>query len=102
MFDDVQTDQTANSEKETSNIVDTIKSSIGYLSGKTPDGGKEPLVILSAITQNRPGDVAERIRTELPELNTSTIPFLTSTPSDFTPWRKYRTRRAEEGQWVTL
>lgn len=95
MFDDVQTDQTANSEKETANIVDTIKSSIGYLSGKTADGGKQPLIILSAITQNRPGDVAERIRTELPELNTTTIPFLRQTPSDFTAWRKYRNKRSE-------
>ena len=49
MFDDVQTDQTANSEKETANIIDTIKSSIGYLSGKTADGGKQPLIILSAV-----------------------------------------------------
>lgn len=95
MFDDVQTDQTANSEKETANIIDTIKSSIGYLSGKTADGGKEPLIILSAITQNRPGDVAERIRNELPELNTMTTPFLKTPPSDFTAWRKYRERRAE-------
>lgn len=95
LFDDVQTDENANSAKETDNIVATIKSSIGYLSGKTKEGGKEPLVILSAITQNRPGDVAERIRQEMPELNTATIPFLRSTPSDFTPWRKYRERRAE-------
>lgn len=95
MFDDVQTDQTANSEKETDNIVSTIKSSVGFLSGKTKDGGKEPLIILSAITQNRPGDVAERIRLEMPELNTVTIPFLKSTPSDFSAWRKYREARTQ-------
>lgn len=95
MFDDVQTDQTAQSQKETDNIVSTIKSSVGFLSGKTKDGGKEPLIILSAITQNRPGDVAERIRLEMPELNTVTIPFLRSTPSDFSAWRKYREARAQ-------
>ena len=95
MFDDVQTDQTANSEKETDNIVSTMKSSIGFLSGKTKDGGKEPLIILSAITQNRPGDVAERIRREMPELNTVTIPFLRRVPSDFSAWRKYREARGE-------
>ncbi len=95
LFDDIQTDATATSVKETDAIVSTIKSSIGFLSGKTKDGGKEPLIVLSAITQNRPGDVAERIRTENPELNTTTIPFLRSVPSDFDAWRKYRERRMD-------
>lgn len=75
MFDDVQTDANAASEKEVESIISTMKSAVGFLSGKTKDGRKEPLIILSAITQNRPGDVAERIRVELPELNTVTIPF---------------------------
>lgn len=94
MFDDIQTDGNARSEKETANIVETVKSSIAFLSGKDSEGRKQPLTILSAITQNRAGDVAERIRLELPELNTVTIPFLRSTPDDFTSWRKYRDYRA--------
>ena len=94
LFDDIQTDANANSQKEIDNIVNTVKSAVGFLSGKTKEGRKEPLVILSAITQNRPGDVAERIREEMPELNTVTIPFLRSTPTDFTEWRKYKEERA--------
>ena len=94
LFDDIQTDANANSQKEIDNIVNTVKSAVGFLSGKTADGRKEPLIILSAITQNRPGDVAERIRVEMPELNTQTIPFLRSTPSDFTEWKKYKEERA--------
>lgn len=93
LFDDIQTDANANSEKEIDNIVNTVKSAVGFLSGKTKEGRKEPLIILSAITQNRPGDVAERIRLEMPELNTVTIPFLRSTPADFTAWRKYKDER---------
>ena len=95
MFDDVQTDANAASEKEVESIISTMKSAVGFLSGKTKDGRKEPLIILSAITQNRPGDVAERIRVELPELNTVTIPFLRSTPTDFTEWKKYRDVRKD-------
>ncbi len=94
LFDDIQTDENAQSQKETENIISTMKSSIGFLSGKTADGGKEPLIILSAIMQNRPGDVAERIRREMPELNTVTIPFLRRTPVDFTAWRRYKETRA--------
>lgn len=94
LFDDIQTDSNANSQKEIDNIVQTVKSAVGFLSGKTKEGRKEPLIILSAITQNRPGDVAERIRLEMPELNTVTIPFLRSTPNDFTEWRKYKEERA--------
>ncbi len=95
MFDDVQTDANARSEKETGNIVDTIISSVNYLSGKENDGRKEPLVVLSAITQNRPGDVAEQLRVKMPQLNAEIIPFLRSVPSDFGEWRKYRDKFVE-------
>ena len=95
MFDDVQTDASARSQAEVDRIFSTIVSSVGYLSGIEEDGGKEPLVVLSAITQNRPGDVAQRIREELVDFNTTRIPFLTSVPQNFDAWRAYKTRREE-------
>lgn len=95
LFDDVQTDANATSEKEIESIVSTIKSAVGFLSGKTKEGRKEPLIILSAITQNRPGDVAEKIRNDVPELNTVTIPFLRSTPTDFSAWKNYKEKRRD-------
>lgn len=94
-LDDVQSDGTAKSEKEVDNIMATIKSTIKMLAGRTKSGGKESLIILSALTQNQQDDVAVRIISEHPEFCTSIIKFVTEVPTDFKPWIKYRDYRAD-------
>lgn len=90
MLDDIQSDGTAKSGIEVTNIMETIKSTIKFLGGRTDDGGKQPLIILSALTQNQPDDVAVRIINEMPSLATEIIPFISAMPGDLGPWRDYR------------
>ena len=94
-LDDVQSDGTAKSETEVSTIVETIKSTVRLLGGRSEEGGKQPLIVLSALTQNQPDDVAVRIIDEMPSFATEIIPFLKSLPSDFAPWRKYKEFRQD-------
>lgn len=94
MLDDVQNDTTAKSVVEVDAILSTIQKSIRGLAGRKKDGSRESLTVLSAITQNQPGDVAERIIDELPEFGTIIIPFVKRLPDNFEPWKAYRDARA--------
>ena len=95
MIDDVQSDGTAKSQVEVDNIENTIKNSIEGLAGlDRATGKKQSLIILSALTQNQPDDVAIRMLKH-PEYCTRIYRFLRRIPSDFAPWRKYREYREE-------
>jgi len=96
MIDDVQSDGAAKSETEVDNIINVIKKSIEGLAGVTKDGYKQPLIILSALTQNQPNDVACRMLEEMPDYCTVIYRFLRSVPVDFTPWRDYREFRRDQ------
>ena len=76
-LDDVQSDGTAKSETEVSTIVETIKSTVRLLGGRSEEGGKQPLIVLSALTQNQPDDVAVRIIDEMPSFATEIFLVLT-------------------------
>ena len=95
MLDDVQNDATAKSAVEVEAIISTIQKSIRGLAGRRKDGSRESLTVLSAITQNQPGDVAERMITDLPEFGTVIIPFVKHFPDSFDAWRDYRANREE-------
>lgn len=95
MLDDVQNDTTARSAVEVDNIIATVQKSIRGLAGRRKDGTRESLTVLSAITQNQPGDVAERMITDLPEFGTVIIPFVKHFPDSFDAWKEYRTYREE-------
>lgn len=95
MLDDVQNDATARSAVEVESIISTIQKSIRGLAGRRADGSKDSLTVLSAITQNQPGDVAERLIEDIPEFGTLVLPFVTSLPDSFDEWRKYKTFRDE-------
>ena len=95
LLDDIQSDGTAKSEVEVGNIMNTLNSTLRLLSGRTKEGGKESLIILSALTQNQQDDVAVRIITEHPEFCTSIIKFLPTIPEDFKPWIRYKEHRDE-------
>lgn len=90
MLDDIQNDATAKSVVEVDAIISTIQKSIRGLAGRKADGSRESLTVLSAITQNQPGDVAERIIEELPEFGTIIIPFVKRLPDNFEAWKQYR------------
>ena len=93
MLDDVQNDATAKSVVEVDAVMSTIQTTIRGLAGRKKDGSRESLTVLSAITQNQPGDVAERLISETPEFGTVVLPFVTSLPDNFESWKKYRERR---------
>ena len=93
MLDDVQNDATAKSVVEVDAIMATIQKTIRGLAGRKKDGGRESLTVLSAITQNQPGDVAERMIAETPEFGTVVLPFVTSLPDNFDSWKAYRETR---------
>ena len=90
MLDDVQNDATARSAVEVDSIISTIQKSIRGLAGRKKDGSKESLTVLSAITQNQPGDVAERMIEDIPEFGTVVIPFVKRLPDNFDNWKEYR------------
>lgn len=90
MLDDVQNDATAKSAVEVDSIMATIQKTVRGLAGRKKDGGRESLTVLSAITQNQPGDVAERLISETPEFGTVVLPFVTSLPDNFESWKEYR------------
>lgn len=93
LLDDIQSDGTAKSETEVSNIMHTINSTLKLLGGRSKSGGKESLIILSALTQNQQDDVAIRMISEHPEFCTSIIRFLREVPRDFRPWTAYKDYR---------
>lgn len=93
MLDDVQNDSTAKSVVEVDNIMSTIQKTIRGLAGRKKDGSRESLTVLSAITQNQPGDVAERMIEETPEFATTVIPFVKALPNSFDAWKLYREYR---------
>lgn len=93
LLDDIQSDGTAKSETEVSNIMHTINSTLRLLAGRSKSGGKESLIILSALTQNQQDDVAVRIIAEHPEFCTSIIRFLKEVPRDFRAWSAYKEYR---------
>lgn len=95
MLDDVQNDATARSAVEVDSIISTIQKSIRGLAGRRKDGTRESLTVLSAITQNQPGDVAERLIEDIPEFCTLVLPFVTSLPDNFDEWKKYKTFRED-------
>lgn len=95
MLDDVQNDATAKSVVEVDSIISTIQKSIRGLAGRRKDGTRESLTVLSAITQNQPGDVAERLIEEIPEFGTLVMPFVTHLPDDYSEWKKYKTYRED-------
>lgn len=95
MLDDVQNDSTAKSAVEVDSVISTIQKSIRGLAGRRKDGTRESLTVLSAITQNQPGDVAERMITDLPEFGTVVIPFVKHMPDSLDAWRDYRKYRDE-------
>ena len=95
MLDDVQNDATARSVVEVESIISTIQKSIRGLAGRRVDGTRESLTVLSAITQNQPGDVAERLIEEIPEFGTLVLPFVTSLPDSFDAWKKYKSFRED-------
>lgn len=95
ILDDVQNDTTAKSAVEVDNIIATIQKTVRGLAGRRKDGSRESLAVLSAITQNQPGDVAERIVTEVPEFGTIVLPFVTSLPDNFESWKKYKDFRVK-------
>ncbi|MBR4753003.1 MAG: hypothetical protein IK077_14710 [Thermoguttaceae bacterium] len=90
MLDDVQNDSTAKSVVEVDSIMTTIQKTIRGLAGRRKDGSRESLTVLSAITQNQPGDVAERMIADTPEFNTIVLPFVKRLPDSFDAWKKYR------------
>lgn len=90
MLDDVQNDATARSSVEVDSIIQTIQKSIRGLAGRRKDGSRESLTVLSAITQNQPGDVAERMIEDIPEFGTVIIPFVKRLPDNFDVWKEYR------------
>lgn len=90
MLDDVQNDATAKSAVEVEAIMSTIQKTVRGLAGRRKDGTRESLTVLSAITQNQPGDVAERMIQDAPEFGTVVIPFVKSLPDNFDAWRDYR------------
>lgn len=90
MLDDVQNDATARSSVEVDGIISTIQKSIRGLAGRRKDGSRESLTVLSAITQNQPGDVAERLIEDIPEFGTVVIPFVKRLPDNFDAWKEYR------------
>lgn len=93
MLDDVQNDATAKSAVEVDAIMATIQKTVRGLSGRKKNGSRESLTVLSAITQNQPGDVAERLIKDAPEFGTIVLPFVTSLPDNFDAWKEYRKRR---------
>lgn len=95
MLDDVQNDSTAKSVVEVDSVMTTIQKTIRGLAGRRKDGSKESLTVLSAITQNQPGDVAERMITDAPEFGTVVLPFVTRLPNSFEAWKHYRDFRDE-------
>ncbi|MGI5831419.1 MAG: hypothetical protein ACOX6D_02640 [Thermoguttaceae bacterium] len=94
-LDDIQSDGTAKSDVEVTNIMNTINSTLKMLAGRTKSGGKESLIVLSALTQNQQNDVAVRIIAEHPEFCTSIIRFLPTVPQDYKAWIGYREYRDE-------
>lgn len=90
MLDDVQNDATARSSVEVDSVIQTIQKSIRGLAGRKKDGSRESLTVLSAITQNQPGDVAERLIEDIPEFGTVIIPFVKRLPDSFDAWKEYR------------
>lgn len=93
MLDDVQNDATAKSAVEVDSVMSTIQKTIRGLAGRNKDGSRESLTVLSAITQNQPGDVAERMISDAPEFGTVVLPFVTSLPDHFDEWKAYREKR---------
>lgn len=91
-LDDVQSDITASSQVEVKSIVTTIEKSLKSLSGKTSSGRREPLAIVSAITQNQPDDVACKLAENV-DFATVTIPFCTELPDNFIEWSRYKSFR---------
>ena len=95
MLDDIQSDGVAKSEVQVSDIMTVIRKSVEGLAGSDrKTGRKQPLIILSALTQNQPLDVAIQMK-ERPEYCTQVYSFLKSTPTDFSAWKKYRDYRAD-------
>lgn len=94
MLDDVQNDATAKSVVEVDSIMATIQKTIRGLAGRRKDGSRESLTVLSAITQNQPGDVAERMIDETPEFATTVVPFVKALPNSFDAWKQYRDYRS--------
>ncbi len=92
-LDDIQSDGTAKSEVEVGNIMNTINSTLRLLAGRSKTGGKESLIILSALTQNQQDDVAVRIINEHPEFCTTVIRFLKTVPENFRAWTAYKEYR---------
>ncbi|MBP3530400.1 MAG: hypothetical protein J6K25_04360 [Thermoguttaceae bacterium] len=90
MLDDIQNDATAKSAVEVESIISTIQKTIRGLAGRRADGTRESLAVVSAITQNAPADVAERMITDLPEFGTLVVPFVRRLPDSFDEWRRYR------------
>ena len=95
MLDDVQNDATAKSVVEVDSVMSTIQKTIRGLAGRKKDGSKESLTVLSAITQNQPGDVAERMISDAPEFGTVVLPFVKRLPDSFDAWKVYRDFRDE-------
>lgn len=93
LLDDIQSDGTAKSETEVTNIMHTINSTLKLVGGRSKTGGKESLIILSALTQNQQDDVAIRMITEHPEFCTTIIRFLRTVPTDFRAWSAYKEYR---------
>ena len=93
VLDDVQNDATAKSAVEVDAIINTIQKTVRGLAGRKKDGSRESLSVLSAITQNQPGDVAERLIEDLPEFGTIVLPFVTSLPNNFDAWKAYKEHR---------
>ncbi len=90
MLDDVQNDATAKSAVEVESVIATIQKTIRGLAGRRADGSRESLAVVSAITQNAPADVAERMIVDLPEFGTIVVPFVRRLPDSFDEWRRYR------------
>lgn len=90
MLDDVQNDAMAKSVVEVDSVMSTIQKTIRGLAGRRKDGSRESLTVLSAITQNQPGDVAERMITDTPEFGTVVLPFVKKLPNSFDAWKAYR------------
>ena len=102
MLDDVQNDATAKSAVEVDAIMQTIQKTIRGLAGRNKDGSRESLTVLSAITQNQPGDVAERLIKEAPEFGTVILPFVRSLPDNFESWKEYRKVREKTMRTETV
>lgn len=89
ILDDIQSDAGASSAAMVTNIINTIDKSVRLLSGRSKTGGKEPLTILSAITQNAPNDVA-CVLANKPDMNTIILPFVTRLPDNWDAWYEYK------------